>query len=111
LHEFSELFVSLCEVNIAASAIAVLLDMVFNIQHCTKLLILVCHLDHHCFFIGGCVGQKNHCIFVVFLSFQSIIIAWAFALVLANIMIIAPSFTGYSRITCVSDPPQLRGNR
>ena len=34
--------------------------------------------DHHCFWVGTCVGEKNHARFVWYLAAQTALIVWAF---------------------------------
>jgi len=51
-------------------------------KHCNDCERCVSRYDHHCFFVGTCVGQKNHFVFWVFLMFQSFVIVWAFVMAL-----------------------------
>jgi len=39
-------------------------------KHCKECEKCVNCFDHHCFWIGNCVGEKNHRLFVIFLFFQ-----------------------------------------
>uniref|UniRef100_A0A8B9Q6X0 Palmitoyltransferase n=1 Tax=Apteryx owenii TaxID=8824 RepID=A0A8B9Q6X0_APTOW len=40
-------------------------------QHCVR------RYDHHCPWIENCVGEKNHPLFIVYLSVQLVVLLWA----------------------------------
>jgi len=62
-------------------------------KHCNECERCVSRYDHHCFFVGGCVGQKNHSVFWLYLLVQSFLIAWAF------VMVVPDGFTDTSTIS------------
>ncbi|NXI55198.1 ZDH12 palmitoyltransferase, partial [Chloroceryle aenea] len=39
-------------------------------QHCVR------RYDHHCPWIGNCVGERNHPLFIVYLSVQLLVLLW-----------------------------------
>lgn len=49
-------------------------------KHCNDCERCVSRYDHHCFFVGTCVGQQNHLVFWWYLLVQSFVIAWAFVM-------------------------------
>lgn len=49
-------------------------------KHCNDCERCVSRYDHHCFFVGTCVGQRNHFLFWCYLLVQSFVIGWAFVM-------------------------------
>ncbi|KNC53463.1 zinc finger protein [Thecamonas trahens ATCC 50062] len=47
-----------------------------RVKHCYKCQRCVYRFDHHCFWVGACVGEKNHVWFYWFLATQSIMCMW-----------------------------------
>lgn len=47
-------------------------------KHCHDCGRCVRKFDHHCFWVGTCVGEKNHARFVWYLTTQVALILWAF---------------------------------
>ena len=47
-------------------------------KHCHDCGRCVRKFDHHCFWVGTCVGEKNHARFVWYLVAQTALIVWAF---------------------------------
>ncbi len=45
-------------------------------KHCRDCNRCVAQYDHHCPWLGTCIGQKNHSVFYWFLIFQCIQLAW-----------------------------------
>ena len=48
------------------------LEQPYRSKHCKECERCVRKYDHHCFWIGGCVGELNHRKFYLFLFFQTI---------------------------------------
>jgi hypothetical protein len=48
------------------------LEQPYRAKHCRECERCVRKYDHHCFWIGGCVGELNHRKFYLFLLFQTI---------------------------------------
>ena len=46
-------------------------------KHCLECRQCTAKYDHHCFWIGTCVGERNHGMFLIFLFFQSWEAVWA----------------------------------
>jgi len=56
-------------------------------KHCKSCERCIARYDHHCFFIGNCVGENNHLLFMVYLALESVLVFWT--------MIV--SFDGYQK--------------
>jgi len=54
----------------------------YRTKHCHLCERCIHKFDHHCIWIGSCVGELNHRIFYVFLIFQNIVQIWTF--IIAN---------------------------
>jgi hypothetical protein len=50
-------------------------------RHCHACRCCVRTYDHHCFWIGTCVGEKNHVLFALFLWVQSAVLLVALAFI------------------------------
>ncbi|KAK5577604.1 hypothetical protein RB653_002547 [Dictyostelium firmibasis] len=51
-----------------------LVDIPLRTKHCVKCNRCVLKYDHHCVFIGGCVGLNNHKSFLLFLLAESLLL-------------------------------------
>ena len=61
-----------------------LVNQPLRARHCYVCNQCVLRFDHHCPFIGVCIGQNTHLIFWFWLMWQSTTIAWAFALMVLS---------------------------
>jgi palmitoyltransferase len=50
----------------------------FRIKHCKKCEKCISMYDHHCFWVGCCIGELNHTRFVAYLLIESSCIWWVF---------------------------------
>lgn len=50
----------------------------FRTKHCKKCEKCISVFDHHCFWVGCCVGELNHFRFFLFLAVESICVWWLF---------------------------------
>ena len=46
-------------------------------KHCEDCGRCVRRYDHHCPWLGNCVGERNHRFFLIFLLLESCVIGWA----------------------------------
>ncbi|KAM3910685.1 palmitoyltransferase ZDHHC12 isoform 2-T2 [Leptodactylus fuscus] len=46
-------------------------------RHCKSCQHCVRRYDHHCPWIENCVGEKNHRVFILYLTFQLLVLLWA----------------------------------
>ncbi|KYR00469.1 hypothetical protein DLAC_02472 [Tieghemostelium lacteum] len=53
-------------------------------KHCVKCQKCIIKYDHHCFFVGSCVGIRNHRYFVSFLVLQSALLILGFSIILTG---------------------------
>ena len=49
----------------------------YRTKHCKKCEECVLKYDHHCFWIGSCVGEGNHFRFVCYLCVESVCLLWS----------------------------------
>eukprot|EP00397_Hematodinium_sp_SG-2012_P017251 GEMP01017632.1.p1 GENE.GEMP01017632.1~~GEMP01017632.1.p1 ORF type:complete len:316 (+),score=46.15 GEMP01017632.1:54-1001(+) len=49
-------------------------------RHCKQCEKCILTFDHHCFWIGGCVGERNTCAFIQMLFLLSIALTWYYPL-------------------------------
>ncbi|XP_063792515.1 palmitoyltransferase ZDHHC12 isoform X2 [Pseudophryne corroboree] len=49
-------------------------------RHCKSCQRCVRRYDHHCPWIENCVGEKNHRVFILYLTVQLMVLFWAFCL-------------------------------
>uniref|UniRef100_A0A8C6YRH6 Palmitoyltransferase n=1 Tax=Nothoprocta perdicaria TaxID=30464 RepID=A0A8C6YRH6_NOTPE len=54
-----------------------LLQQPMRAKHCQLCQHCVRRYDHHCPWIENCVGEKNHPLFIVYLSVQLVVLLWA----------------------------------
>eukprot|EP00850_Spirogloea_muscicola_P014008 SM000098S25088 [mRNA] locus=s98:181533:184867:- [translate_table: standard] len=55
----------------------------FRTKHCHDCDKCVLKFDHHCFWVGTCVGQRNHCRFWWYLFFETMLVTWTFVIQLS----------------------------
>lgn len=53
----------------------------YRTKHCKKCKMCVAKYDHHCFWIGGCVGELNLRKFIAMLFFMVVLFTWVFVIV------------------------------
>ena len=46
----------------------------FGSQHCHECARCVRRMDHHCWWLGNCVGRRNHCNFIAFVLSQTLLL-------------------------------------
>ena len=49
-------------------------------KHCHDCGRCVRRMDHHCWWLGNCVGERNHRVFLAYLVFQTTLLGWVVAL-------------------------------
>lgn len=54
------------------------MEQPFRTKHCELCEECICKFDHHCFWIGGCVGEKNHLKFWLMLLCMALAYTWGF---------------------------------
>lgn len=52
-------------------------------KHCHDCDKCVLRFDHHCFWVGTCIGQRNHFRFWWYLFFESVLVCWTFIISLS----------------------------
>ncbi|XP_075434722.1 palmitoyltransferase ZDHHC12 isoform X1 [Ascaphus truei] len=57
-----------------------MLQQPMRARHCQACQHCVRRYDHHCPWIENCVGERNHRLFILYLSVQLIVLLWAFQL-------------------------------
>ncbi|XP_018420838.1 PREDICTED: probable palmitoyltransferase ZDHHC12 [Nanorana parkeri] len=57
-----------------------LLKQPMRARHCKSCNHCVRRFDHHCPWIENCVGEKNHRVFMLYLTVQLVVLLWAFRL-------------------------------
>jgi palmitoyltransferase len=48
----------------------------YRAKHCSQCKKCILKFDHHCFWIGGCVGELNHRKFILYLCLQFYMTIW-----------------------------------
>nr|XP_033817474.1 probable palmitoyltransferase ZDHHC12 isoform X2 [Geotrypetes seraphini] len=57
-----------------------MLQQPMRARHCKACQHCVRRYDHHCPWIGNCVGERNHPLFIIYLVIQLVVLLWAFHL-------------------------------
>ena len=60
----------------ASGSFLLVLQQPMRAKHCQLCQHCVRRYDHHCPWIENCVGEKNHPLFIVYLSVQLIVLLW-----------------------------------
>jgi len=48
----------------------------YRTRHCRECKKCIAKYDHHCYWIGGCIGELNHRKFLLFLTLEIILCGW-----------------------------------
>lgn len=62
--------------TIASVCLVFVLQQPMRAKHCQLCQHCVQRYDHHCPWIENCVGEKNHPLFIAYLSVQLVVLLW-----------------------------------
>ena len=60
--------------------------------HCDDCNSCIQRLDHHCPWVGNCVGKRNYQFFIAFINITAVLIAWCIAISFWNLGNLANRF-------------------
>ena len=58
------------------------MDQPLRTKHCKQCEKCVATYDHHCPWVGNCIGERSRPFFYLFLLFQVVEVAWSFCILL-----------------------------
>jgi hypothetical protein len=74
-------------------------------QECSRCGICVRKFDHHCFLVGGCIGEENHFKFYIYLITQSIALLFAiYAILDSTSYVLEKTGENYSKVPVILYP-------